>query len=186
MECSEKTEQEATAEWWENFHYEYLGILINYRGSSWKLYSDGKLLNVEDGLYLETNQPLCDMVLSILEEDLDIVPYNPKALNNIESATLLIKDSGTGEALCRKEVTDETLLADLLKMLTRADNFGFMGAGCPFSEYFLIIKVDEQTTLEFAMASDSCYTFFINGQYFDYHGTDEYNHQKYFMELLSQ
>lgn len=184
LERTDKTRQELSLEWWENFNADYLGIGIYDQEVIWYLHSGGKFLSLAEETYLVTDQELSDFITSVLAEEFNLAPYQLPDIQDIDSAVLRIVDWETKEVMREQAVTDQEQLDAFKKMVTEADNIGVAGAKCPFSGYYLLIELQDGTLLEYAMASDSCDTFFVNGRYYDYNGTDEFNHQKYFEKLL--
>jgi beta-lactamase regulating signal transducer with metallopeptidase domain len=150
----------------------YLGINIVYRGLVWQVLSDGSLYHFssdENGYkeYYAVSKELCEEVLQIAEQNLGIVPLNPKMIKNIKSAELTVAFFNNKEKVYKQTITDSSALATIEKLLSEAEVI-HGGTGCPFTEGIMALMLEDGQQIKIAMATDSCCVYFANGMYFNY------------------
>jgi len=116
-----------------------------------------------DGGYAEAPE-LTEKILALVRDKLGITPFNPSAIQDIVSARLELQFLGDDKKYTQT-ITDAEVLTDIESMLSGAENYD---SGCPFYEAYMTLTLANGEEVLLAVASDSCCTYFVNGQGFDY------------------
>lgn len=151
-----------------------MGYSLMCDGVWWEIWSNGVLtsnVKFENGEQIRSDKftyadapKIFEGIQTLMRNKLGIVPFEPRLINGIVSAKLDAQFMRTDKKYTQM-ITDAKALSDIEEMLSNAVN---TDAGCPFNEAYLTLTLANGNEILLAIASDSCPTFFVNGQGFDY------------------
>jgi len=148
-----------------------LGYHVIFDGVSWELWTDGIFIRNEESesgiVRMRADaMDLAEDIMSLLEENLGILRFEPKMIKSIVSAKLeLFKDGQHHEQI----VADSDTLAIIEDLLSNASDDI---SGCPFNVTYLTLTLATGKEIVLAMASDGCPTYYNNGRIFNYKQID--------------
>ena len=156
--------QELAPGWGEGLQ-PLLGCYLVCEDTWWEIWNNGIVVSrmSADGGYAEAPE-LTEKILALVCDKLGITPFNPSAIQDIVSARLELQFLGDDKKYTQT-ITDVKVLTDIESMLSGAENYD---SGCPFYEAYMTLTLANGEEVLLAVASDSCCTYFVNGQGFNY------------------
>lgn len=122
---------------------------------------------------------LCGYIQNMLQENLNYEPYNPADIEDIVSAKLDAQGMLTDNQFYSQTITDEETL-DLFEEWFRNAEYIYGGADCGNQNACLELTLADGEIVRLSMATDSCSNFGINGLYYDYRPTSDWDNKEFF------
>ena len=153
-------------------YYNDLAFLVFEGGYLYYTYTD------ETGIMecLIEDPELCGYIQNMLQEELGYYRFDPAKIENIRSAKLEI---GNRELYYTQTVTDVETLKKFENWFSGAE-YIFGGADCMNQCACLELTLDSGEVVRLSMAADSCSNFAINGVYYDYRPTADWDNIEFF------
>ena len=172
----------------------YTGKWIGMKEKGWQVTYKDKCFMVFEGGYLEYSYidetgemmeyfveapKLCDYIQIMLQEKLNYNTYNPANIENIVSAKLDVQSISTNKKFYSQTITDEDTLKLFEDWFCNAE-YIYGGADCGNQDACLELTLADGEVVRLSVATDSCSNFGINGLYYDYRPTSDWDNRDFF------
>ena len=154
-------------------YYNDIAFLVFEDGCLYYTYDDAETGIME--CLIEAPE-LCGYIQTMLQEELGYYRFDPANIINIRSAKLEI---GNRELYYTQTVTDVETLKKFENWFSNAE-YIFGGADCMNQCARLELTLDSGEVVKLSMAADSCSNFAINGVYYDYRPTADWDNIEFF------
>jgi len=167
--------------------------LYKMKEKGWKIAYQDKCFMVFDGGYLEysylneagdlveyiVEEPkLFDYIQVMLQEKLDYHSFNPANVEDIVSAKLDVHSIDTGKKFYSQTITYEETLQLFEEWFSNAE-YIYGGAECGNHDACLELTLADREVVCLLVAADSCSDFGINGLYYDYRPTSNWDNKDF-------
>ena len=159
--------QDETPMWWQG-HDRLLGCYLVHENVYYETWSNGivvALSTIAPYSSYAVAPELNGKIQFVLQNALNITPFEPESIKDIISARLDLKFIRSPRRYTQT-ITDITALSDIESMLSGAGRDGM--SSCPFYEAFLTLTLADGENIFLALASDSCCQYMVNGMCFNY------------------
>lgn len=193
----EDEEQKQLQEFMEALSLEakpYAGEWEGMKEKGWQLAYQDMCFNVFEGGYLEYSYidetgelmeyfaeapKLCGYIQNLLQENLNYDSFHPANIENIVSAKLDVQSISTKYKFYSQTITDEETL-DLFEEWFSNAEYIYGGADCANQDACLELTLADGEIVRLSMATDSCSNFGINGLYYDYRPSADWDNRDFF------
>lgn len=160
----------------------------------WRIAYNDMTFNVFEGGYLQDNYidetgelmehceeapELCSYIQNMLQEKLDYDSFNPANIENIVSAKLDIRSRNTNDTLYSQTITDKKTL-QLFEDWFRHAEYMSENVDCDNQDACLELKLANGETVRLSVATDGCANFGINGVYYEYLPSSDWDSKELF------
>ena len=153
----------------------FSGLVVCRDDVEYYIHSDGFVeafsLSLPSRSVAEGQTAFCELALSTAREKLGLSYFfDPATITDVVSATYAyqyfdLANGGSDKTIAGSQtIAEPEKLEALCALLRGAEQ---TSAGCPFQNLLTLTKSDG-TAITIAVATDSCATFFVNGQCFNY------------------
>ena len=173
----------------------YTGKWVGMKEKGWQVAYQDKSFMVFEGGYLEYSYidetgemmeyfveapKLCDYIQIMLQEKLNYNSFNPANIENIVSAKLDVQSMSTNKKFYSQTITEEDTLKLFEDWFCNAE-YILGGADCGNQDACLELTLADGEVVRLSVATDSCSNFGINGLYYDYRPTSNWDNKDFFM-----
>lgn len=160
------------------------GWKILYNDVEFMVFEGGYLYYAYDGENgvmecLIENPKLCDYIQIMLQEELDYYKFDVTKIENIISAKLDVCSHSTNWEYYTQTITDEETLKQFENWFRNAE-YIYGGMGCANQCACLELTLASGEVVRLSVATDSCSNFGINGVYYDYRPTSDWDNREFF------
>lgn len=165
------------------------GWQIFYNDIEFMVFEGGYLYYAYDGENgvmesLIEEPKLCDYIQIMLHEELDYYKFDVTKIENILSAKLDVRSHSTNWEFYTQTITDKETLNKFENWFSNTD-YIYGGIGCPNQCACLELTLASGEVVRLSIATDSCSNFGINGVYYDYSPTSDWDNREFF-ELFDE
>jgi len=151
-----------------------MGYHIMHNAILWEVISSGQLVTWDplSAEYVIIHSAEAVELSVELMRYIGIPPFSPDMIRDIISLEIEKRNTGI-DGFYDETITDRAKLAEIEAILTSAE---YYASGCPFNDVFVTLTLASGDEILLGMSSDSCSSFFINGQAFSFKvpGNDGY------------
>lgn len=122
---------------------------------------------------------LCDYIQIMLQEELDYYRFDVTKIESILSARLDVCSHSTNYEVYSQTITDEEILKQFENWFSNA-GYIYGGMGCANECACLELTLVSGEVVRLSIATDSCSNFGINGVYYDYRPTTDWDNREFF------
>lgn len=133
----------------------------------------------EEMEYFEEVPKLCDYIQILLLEKLGYDKFDPADIKGILSAKLDVRCVFTDNELYSQTITDRKTLK-LFEDWFRNARYIYGGMECGNQCSCLELTLEDGRTVRLSMAADNCPNFAINGVYYDYRPSPDWNQEEFY------
>lgn len=173
----------------------YVGTWEGMKEKGWQIAYQDMYFTVFEGGYLEYSYvddetgeimeyfveapKLCGYIQNMLQEKLNYNSFNPANIENIVSAKLDVQSIQTNKKFYTQTITDEETLKLFEDWFSSAE-YIYSGADCANQDACLELTFADGEIVRLSVATDSCSNFGINGLYYDYRPTSDWDNREFF------